>query len=105
MMVDIPSGATPGERVQICLPLPSNAAPGHAAAQEISPATLGGQCYAIAWKDYRLACGCRKRAGQCGWLSPKCCELFCYALLFVIMALVAIANQVRSSTVDSIPTP
>ena len=91
VLIDIPSSAVPGERIEVCVPLPpppnddSNTWSAHLCAQVI----------AIAWKNLVLSCYCRKMPGRCGRLSPKCCELFCYLSIFLAMATVRTAPQLH----------
>ena len=94
--VDIPTDAVPGARIQVPVPLPQ-LQEGVTSSMfsdfgSVKTAGIVQQTFAVVWKNAVLAFGCRKGPGCRGLLNCKCCELFCYVSLFIVMATVALAH-------------
>lgn len=94
--VEIPPDAEPGARIQVPVPLPqlqegvrNSMFSDHSSVETVS---IVQQTFAVVWKNAVLAFGCRKGPGCRGLMNCKCCELFCYISLFIVMAMVAIVH-------------
>lgn len=106
--VEVPADAVAGQRICLSIPLPQQQQIGGAQVgnEELEPAGICEQCYAVVWKNVILAFGCRKGPGCTGCCSFKCCELCCYLFLFTILAMIALISNLFFSTMDDlIPRP